>query len=181
MDVRQAEAADLAACAALVDSVQSTHVWQLRLAHDPLATQPLEELGGTLHRTRLPRPVVVRPASAEPLDALWLRAADVLVLDADDQSLAGYIVLTLEPRAPIVTVERLAVVPQLRQMGLAGRLLRAAAQWGRAQGLEALSTHCAARNDPAVRCFMRWGLRFAGYSEAVYPYGEAALFWQRPV
>ena len=180
MDVRQAEAADLAVCAGLTTSVQSTHVWQLRLAYDPVAGHSSDELGATLHRTRLPRPIMVQPASAERFDQLWTRAADVLVAD-DGEQVQGYMVLTVDAAAPAVTVARMAVAPALRQQGVGGLLLRAAAQWGSAMGLARLAGHCSARNDPAARFYMRWGMRFAGYSEVFYPHGEAALFWQRPL
>jgi GNAT superfamily N-acetyltransferase len=180
MDVRQAEAADLAACAALSASVQSTHVWQLRLAHDPIAGHSENELGATLHRTRLPRPIVVQPASDERFDQLWTRAADVLVAD-DGEQVVGYTVLTIDSAAPAVTIARLAVAPAVRHQGVGGLLLRTSAQWGGAMGLTRLAGHCSARNDPAARFFMRWGMRFAGYSEARYPHGEVALFWQRPL
>jgi GNAT superfamily N-acetyltransferase len=180
MDVREAEPADLAYCAALSASVQSTHVWQLRLGYDPILAQPSEELGAMLHCTRLPRPIMVQPASSEPIAQLWTRAAEVLVAeDVDD--IVGYVVLTINEAAPIATIARLVVAPQMRRRGIGGGLLRAAAQWSRAVGLETILGHCAARNHPAAHFYMRWGLRFAGYSEAFYPRGEVALFFQKPV
>lgn len=180
MDVRQAEAADLADCARLSASVQSTHVWQVRLAYDPIAAHSADELGATLHRTRLPRPIMVSPTSVETFDQLWTRAADVLVAD-DGEQVAGYVVLMADAAAPALTIARLAIAPAMRQRGVGGLLLRSAIQWGSAMGLTRVAAHSSARNDPAARFYMRWGLRFAGYSEAFYPHGEVALFWQRPV
>lgn len=179
MDIRQASSADdLAQCAALNANVQSTHVWQLRLAYDSVATQPVDEFGGTLHCTRLPRPIILTPASAEPLDRLWERAAEVLVAE-DEQGLAGYIVLIINERAAAVTVERLVVAPLLRRGGIGGQLIRAAGQWSSEVGFDALTSHCAARNHPTVSFYQRHGFRFAGYSEAFYPRGEVALFWNK--
>lgn len=180
MDIRQAEAADLAVCAAITASVQSTHVWQLRLAYDPVVGHAEDELGATLHRTRLPRPIVVKPASAERFDQLWTRAAEVLVAD-DGEQLLGYTVLTIDTTALALTIARLVVAPQARQAGVGGRLVRASQQWGGSVGLTRLAAHCSVRNDPAARFYMRWGMRFAGYSESFYPHGEVALFWQRPL
>lgn len=180
MDVRLADDEDLAVCAGIPTTVQSTHVWQLRLGFDPTAALPGDELGATLYRTRLPRAVMVKPASAEPLEELWLRAAGV-VLAEDTHGIAGYTVLTVAPSAPRVTLARLVVAPAARRGGVGSLLLRAALQWGRAMQHDGLAAHCPARNDPAVRFFMRCGLRFAGYSEALYPRGEIALFWHRPL
>ncbi len=180
MDVRLAEDEDLAVCANIPPTVQSTHVWQLRLGFDPTAALPGEELGASLYRTRLPRAVAVRPASAETLEELWQRASDV-VLAEDGQGIAGYAVLTVAPAALRVSVARLVVAPTARRRGAGSLLMRAALQWGRAMQLDGLATHCPARNDPAVAFFMRCGLRFAGYSEALYPRGEIALFWHRPL
>lgn len=180
MDVRQAEPADLPYCAALPTSVQSTHVWQLRLGYDPMVSQISTELGGMLHCTRLPRPIMVQPASAQPIDQLWSRAADVLIAEAQDD-LAGYVVLTVSPTSSATVIERLVVAPGMRRRGVGGILLKTAVQWSQSVGLEALTGHCAARNHPATSFYMRWGLRFAGYSEAFYPRGEIALFFHRPV
>jgi GNAT superfamily N-acetyltransferase len=176
MDVRQAKSTDLSECGALAASVQSTHVWQVRLAYDAMSAQPGDELGAVLCCTRLPRSIMVQPASAEPLDLLWSRAAEVLVAE-DAQGIMGYVALTFNHGAPAATIERLVVTPLLRRHGVGGALLRAAAQWGRELNLETLSGHCAARNYPAARFYMRWGLHFAGYSEAFYARGEIALFW----
>ncbi len=180
MDVREAEVSDLAYCAALSASVQTTHVWQLRLAYDPITVQADDELGGVLHCTRLPRPVMVQPASAEPLDALWARAADVLVAE-QGQELSGYVVLTIDNHQPAVSIARLVVAPQQRRAGVGGALLRAALQWTRASGFETLVAHSSARNYPATNFYLRRGLRFVGYSEAFYPRGEVALFFQKLV
>lgn len=180
MDVRLAEPEDFADCAKLSPQVQSTHAWQLRLAYDPLAVQPGEELGATLHRTRLPRPITTGPGSLEPLDSLWARAADVLIAD-DGATIAAYLVLTQSTSAPTVTIERVVVAPNARRSGVGGALLRAAIQWGQAMQLESLNAHCAARNDPAISFYLRHGMRFAGYSEAFYPRSEIALFWRKPL
>jgi ribosomal protein S18 acetylase RimI-like enzyme len=180
MDVRQADLADFDACATMPATLQSTHVWQLRLAYDPLATQPGDDLGMVLSRTRLPRPVTIGPGSMEPLNQLWQRAADILVVE-DDGGIAGYLALTLPPTLPAARIERLVVAPAYRRSGVGRMLLNAAVQWSRAYQCESLVAFCAARNDPAASFYMRWGLRFAGYSEAFFPRAEIALFFQRPL
>jgi GNAT superfamily N-acetyltransferase len=180
MDVRQADSGDLPFCAALSASVQSTHVWQLRLGYDPITPQTIGELGGMLHCTRLPRPIMVQPASAETIEQLWSRAAEILLIE-DQSEIIGYIALTITETAASATIARLVVAPHARRRGIGGALLRAATQWSQAVGVELLSGYCSARNHPAASFYMRWGLRFAGYSEAFYPRGEVALFFQRPV
>ncbi len=178
MDIRQASADDLERCQALSPRVQNTHVWQLRLAHDPITPQATDELGGTLHRSRLPRSIVVGPASGESLANLWSRAADILVAE-DGPDVVGYVVLNASAQGPLVEIARLVVAPSARQNRVGSRMLSAAAQWGVAYQRETLVGHCSTRNDVAARFYQRWGFRFAGYSEAFYPGGEIALFFYR--
>ncbi len=178
MGIRQASADDLEACSAISATVQITHVWQLRLAYDPIAPQMSEELGATLHRSRLPRSITVQPANPEPLAELWERATDILVAE-DTRGIAGYVVLVASDHSAMVQIARLVVAPLARRAGLGGSLLRSAQQWGAAYRLGLLTAHCGARNDAAASFYMRWGFRFAGYSEAFYPRGEIALFFQR--
>lgn len=180
MDIRQASSDDLEFCQALSPRVQSTHVWQLRLAHDPTAPQVPEELGGTLYRSRLPRPIMVGLASSEPLDVLWSRAADVLVAE-DEQGVAGYVVLNASEHGPLIQIARLVVAPHARQNRVGRSLLSAAAQWGAGYQFATLVAHCSTRNEAAARFYLRWGFHFAGYSEAYYPRGEIALFFHRPL
>lgn len=178
MDIRQASPEDLELCQALSPRVQSTHVWQLRLAHDPIAPQATDELGGVLYRSRLPRPIMVGLASSEALDALWLRASDVLVAE-DGQGIVGYVVLDASAHGPLLQIARLVVASHARQTRVGGRMLSAAAQWGAAYDFDSLVGHCSTRNDAAARFYLRWGFHFAGYSEAFYPRGEIALLFHR--
>lgn len=178
MDIRQASPDDLERCQALSPRVRNTHVWQLRLAHDPITPQAADELGGTLHRSRLPRSIVVGPASGELLPDLWSRAADVLVAE-DGSDVVGYVILNASEHGPQVEIARLVVAPAARQNRVGSRMLSAAAQWGMAYQRPTLVGHCSTRNDVAARFYQRWGFRFAGYSEAFYPRGEIALFFYR--
>ena len=179
MELRPAELEDLRACAAIPRAVSSSHVWQLTLARDPSAALATSEFGIALRCLRLPRQVAVEPPG-EALEGLWERAAAVFVA-ADEATLGGFVVLTAAEERPAATVARLVVVPELRRRGLGTALLRVAANWAAAEGLAGLSAHCSARNHPAVAFYTRSGFTFAGYSEAYYPRGEVALFWQRGV
>ncbi len=133
----------------------------------------------TLRSLRLPRPVTLTPPGA-PLQVAWERASAMFVA-ADEETVGGYVVLTDADERPAATVARLAVAPALRRRGIGGALLRLAAGWAAAEGLDALVGHCSARNHPAVAFYTRCGFTFAGYSEGYYARNEVALLWQRSV
>ena len=179
MELRPAEFEDLQACAAIPTAVSSSHVWQLTLSRDPSASLATSEFGMTLRCLRLPRPVVVEPPGA-PLETVWERAAAVFVAE-DEALLSGFIVLAAAEERLAATIARLVVAPDLRRCGCGTELVRTAARWAAAEGLAGLTAHCSARNHPAVAFYTRSGFTFMGYSEAYYPRGEVALFWQRSV
>ena len=180
MELRPAEFEDLRNCAAIPTTLSSSHVWQFTLARDPSASLATSEFATTLRCLRLPRPVVVEPPG-EPLEAVWERALAVFVAADEDEAVSGFIVLTAAEERPAASVARLVVTPRLRRRGVGMALLRTAARWTAAEGLTGLIGHCSARNHPAVAFYTRSGFTFAGYSEAYYPRGEVALFWQRSV
>jgi GNAT superfamily N-acetyltransferase len=177
MDLRPAEFEDLQGCAAMSRAVSSGYVWQLTLARDPAAALAASELNIMLRCLRLPRQVVVEPPG-EPLDVIWHRATAVFVAE-DDAMLHGFIALTAVDERPAAHIARIVVIPGARQRGTGTALLRTAADWAQDEGLAGLTAHCSARNHPAVAFFTHAGFTFSGYSEAYYPRGEVALFWQR--
>jgi ribosomal protein S18 acetylase RimI-like enzyme len=177
MDLRPAELADLDGCTAMPRSVSSTHVWQLSLVRDPAVSPVTSGYSMSLSCLRLPRPVIVEPPG-EPLGSLWARAIAAFVA-CDGTELGGYIVLTPAEARPAATIARLAVGTDLRRRGIGSALVRLAARWAEAEGLTGINAHCSARNHPAVAFYTRSGFTFSGYSEAYYPRGEVALFWQR--
>lgn len=177
MELRPAELSDLEACAAMPQSVSSTYVWQLSLVRDPAVAPVTSGYSMALSCLRLPRQVVVEPPG-EPLGGLWARAIAAFVA-CDGAELGGYIVLTPAEERPAATVARLVVGMDRRRGGIGTALVRLAAKWAASEGLAGLNAHCSARNHPAVAFFTRSGFTFSGYSEAYYPRGEVALFWQR--
>ncbi len=179
MELRPAEIEDLAACAAISPTVTSSHVWQLTLNRDPSASLATSEFGMTLRCLRLPRAVTITPPGA-PLDVIWERASAMFVA-ADEETVAGFVVLTDAEERLAATVARLVVAPEVRRRGIGTALVRLAARWAAAEGLQALISHCPARNHPAVAFYTRYGFTFTGYSESYYPRGEVALLWQRGV
>jgi ribosomal protein S18 acetylase RimI-like enzyme len=179
MELRPAELEDLQTCAAIPAAVTSSHVWQLSVERDPAASLATSEFSVALRCLRLPRPVTIEPPG-EPLEAIWTRVASVFVAE-DETGLVGFTALTPTEERPAATIARLVVLPEARRQGVGMALLRTAARWAAAEGLAGLVAHCSARNHPAVAFFARCGFTFTGYSEAYYPRGEVALFWQRTI
>jgi GNAT superfamily N-acetyltransferase len=179
MELRHAELEDLPACAALPSAVQSSHVWQLSLTRDPVASLATSEYDIALRCLRLPRPVQVDFPVRE-LSKVWDEAKAVFVAIEEDV-LGGFIVLTAAGEAPVAMISRLVIATDLRRHGIGTALVRTAARWAAAERLTGLSAHCSARNHPAVAFFTHLGFAFAGYNEAFYPRSEIALFWQRRI
>ena len=179
MELRPAELEDLRACAALPKAVASSYVWQLTVDREPATPMVASEYCIALRRVRLPRQITVEPPGM-PLEAVWEHAVAVFVAEFET-GLAGFVALTRAEERPAGNVARLVVLPECRRQGVATALLRVAAHWAAAEGLTGLIAHCSARNDPAVAFYTRAGYTFTGYSEAHYPRGEAALFWQRGI
>lgn len=179
MELRPAELEDLRACAALPKAVASSYVWQLTFDRDAATSVAAGELGISLRRLRLPRQITVAPPG-EPLEAVWDRAVAVFVAEVE-AGLAGFVALTRAEERPAANLARLVVMPEWRRQGVATALVRVAARWSATEGLTGLTAHCSARNDPAVAFYTRTGFTFTGFSEAYYPRGEVALFWQRGI
>lgn len=179
MELRPAELEDLRACTALPKSVASSYIWQLTIDRDPATFTAVNQFAIALRRLRLPRQVTVEPPG-EPLEAVWERAVAVFVAEVET-GMAGFVALTRADERPAAQLARLVVMPEARRQGVATGLLQVALRWARTEGLTGLTAHCSARNDPAVAFYTRTGFTFAGYSEAYYPRGEVALFWQRSI
>lgn len=179
MNLRLAEYDDWEACAALPETVPSSHVWQLNVVRDQ--TQPLveTEIGMTLRCVRLPRPVTAQ-LDGIPFEEAWRTAVTIFVVE-DDPTLAAYLILNPVAERQALLLSRVVVAPAFRQRGVASALVRQALRWAAHHEYEALTASCPARNHAAVAFLMRNGFSFVGYNEALYARGGIALLWQRGV
>lgn len=88
-------------------------------------------------------------------DAVWLAYADLRFAEADYGPAVGLLTAHLYETAPtfqphrLVWIDDLYVAPEARGAGLAGRLVEAAAAWGRAHGAVELRAGVLAANADA--------------------------------
>jgi GNAT superfamily N-acetyltransferase len=178
MNMRLAELADLEAVCALDHTYQTEYVWQLS------GKNGAEELSALLRLAKLPRPVLVRPMLDVTVLRCTLHRADFLWVIDDDvpgvtgqPGLLGYLAMTLLPWQHTGWVTSLAVRPDARRKGLATRLLLAANEQARSEGMHSITVDVSTKNYPAARMCMRRGMYFCGYSENYYPSHDIALFF----
>jgi GNAT superfamily N-acetyltransferase len=176
MQVRAAEAGDLEACGALDHSYKTDHVWQMetREINDALTV--------TFRVARLPREIRVNYLrQGEDLLAAWRLRDGFLVAEEENQraplQICGYVALAAQVEHGITCVGDLVVDQSWRRRGIGTALLRAAAQWGRAQGLARLVVEVQTKNYPAIRFCQSRGLTFCGYNDHYWPSQDIALFF----
>jgi GNAT superfamily N-acetyltransferase len=171
--IRPALATDLARCLTLDPSFVTDRVWQM----DTRA--PAGQIAVTFRTVRLPREMrVAYPREARMLAAGWQAYAAILIAD-QPHGLAGYAALTASPQAPqaAVWVNDLVVAKAVRRTGVGSGLLKAAADWGRAQQLKWLVVEVQTKNYPAISFCQKQGLKFCGFNDRYFANQDIALFF----
>lgn len=171
MQIRPAWPRDLEACAALDHSYMTDHVWQMEVREENGAPAVAFRLA------RLPREIRVNyPSRDEDLLAGWQQRDGFLVAE-EEGYIHGYVGLTAQADLGIARVGDLVVDRGSRRRGIGTALLRAAAQWGREQGLGWLLVELQTKNYPAIRFCRSRGLTFCGYNDHYWPSRDIALFF----
>ncbi|MFW6448389.1 MAG: GNAT family N-acetyltransferase [Halobacteriota archaeon] len=100
-----------------------------------------------------------------------------------DGTLAGYVVTTPSSEAPttVAHVRDLAVDPEYRRSGLAGRLLEHSLSGYTKRGLSRVRLEVRASNEPAIALYRKRGYRPARQIPRYYADGEAAIVMERPL
>ncbi len=169
--VRPAVSSDVHPLMAMDHGGQTTHVWQMNweVSADGL------QVKAVFRRVRLPREVwLAYPREVQRLADIWNRWATTLVA-ADGERLAGYV--RIEPRNDLAWVTDWVVNTPWRGQGVGRRLLQAAEDWARQQGLRQITLEMISKNDPAVRLAQRAGYEFCGYNDQYYASQDVALFY----
>lgn len=171
MQIRPARPRDLEKCRGLDHSYTTDQVWQVEMREENGV------LTGVFREALLPREVRVDyPRHGETLWAGWKRRDGFLVA-AGEGRICGYVGITAQDEHCIAWVGDLVVDRQWRRQGIGTLLLRAAAQWGREQGLSRLVVEVQTKNYPAIRFCQSRGLTFCGYSDHYWPSQDIALFF----
>jgi GNAT superfamily N-acetyltransferase len=178
MQLRPAQLADMDLLYGLDHSYQTDHVWQLsnKAGND--------EYSAILRLAKLPRPITAPfQHDATALRRTLHRADFVWVMEGEaatalgERNLLGYLSMTLLPWQNTAWVTSLAVRPDARRKGVATRLLQAANDQARSEGMHSLTADVATKNYPATRLCQTRGMRFTGFSENFYSAHDIALLF----
>ncbi|MFL5513791.1 MAG: aminoglycoside 6'-N-acetyltransferase [Gemmatimonadales bacterium] len=96
------------------------------------------------------------------------RLASVLVAEKAGEGLVGFAELSLRPYAedcrtsPVAFLEGWYVTPSMRQQGVGRALVRAAEQWGRAQGCREFGSDTQFDNSTSIAAHLALGFEDAG-------------------
>jgi GNAT superfamily N-acetyltransferase len=172
MEVRPARSKDLKFCAALDHSYTTNRVWQMdvREEHGVMTS--------VFREAYLPREVKVDyPRQNEDLLAGWKRRDGFLVIADEGDEIRGYVGLTVQAEHSIAWIGDLVVDRAWRRQGLGTVLLRAAARWGRENGMRRLVVEVPTKDYPAIRLCQSRGLSFCGYCDRYWPNYDIGLFF----
>lgn len=177
IEVRPSVAADLEQILSIEGHYTTTCTWQIEV-------QPNEEergVGVNFREIRLPRPMRVEyPRTRQMLLESWSRCDGILAGWLED-SIVGYIALSLQTSPHTCWVTDLAVNRHLRRQGIGSALVLAALEWGRDRGVVRVVLEMQSRNYPAIQMAKRMGFEFCGFQDLYYANRDLALFFMRPV
>jgi len=169
--IRKANSSDIPALMALDHGYSTDHVWQMAVDNGQ------EQVGVTFREVHLPRPMrVTYPRDPQRLADEWTLYAKLL-LAATEEDLLGYVTIIEGPAIESGWITDLVVSLRCRRQGVASRLLQAARDWCRDNGMRRMFIEMQSKNYPAICLARRYGFIFAGYSDHYYPEQDIALFF----
>jgi GNAT superfamily N-acetyltransferase len=131
----------------------------------------------TFRVARLPRDVRIDYwCSGEEL-AAGLERKDGFLVAEEGREICACVGLTAHADTGIARVDDLVVDRRWRRLGVGTALLKAAAQWGREQGLKRLVGEVQTKNHPGIRLCQSLGLTFCGYNDHYWSSQDIALFF----
>ncbi len=171
MQIRPAEAQDLAPCRDLDHSCATDRVWQM----DSRRTNGVWRV--VFRTVRLPREIQVRyPRQGEDLLAGWRRRDGFIVAEVDDQ-IRGYATVAFQPEHGMLWVGDLVVDRSCRRRGIGTALLKAVGRWGCKQDMVRLTVEVQTKNHPAIEFCLSSGLAFSGYNDHYWASEDIAVFF----
>ncbi|MEW6567109.1 MAG: GNAT family N-acetyltransferase [Chloroflexota bacterium] len=171
LSVRPAVSSDIPDLIALDHSYSTDHVWQMDYRRLP------DEVAATFRQVRLPRPMRVSyPRDPLRLADDWTRRLGLFVAE-QGEARRGYLALAEGTGEAAAWVTDLVVGLRDRRQGIATKLLAAAWDWCRQQGLKRLFLEMQSKNYPAICLARKLGFVFSGYSDHYYRNEDIALFF----
>lgn len=170
MEIRLGDKEDLNTCLAIDDGFDTEYVWQMeeqnRVGHIAVG----------FRLTHLPRPMRVAHAILAEDVVRNLEMGGVLIV-ADDRGVRGFVDVTAQPWNQSAYINNLAISPAFRRQGIGARLMQAALDWGRQQGLRVAMLDTSTKNYPAICFYQKQGFRFCGFNDQLYPNRDIAMYF----
>jgi ribosomal protein S18 acetylase RimI-like enzyme len=196
MNIRTAQARDLAACLNLDASYETEYVWQMESARQnpaelgavqlgkptPLGNAPASVPRGgvvylTFRVTRLPRAMRVLANITRDQVMEDFERGECFLVAAEGEDVIGFVDATANPWLGMLDIAYLTVAPERRRRGIGSQLLRATVQWAREHELQQVRLAASTKNFPATSLAQKHGFVFAGFDDHYYRNRDIALFF----
>lgn len=176
IEIRPSVATDLEQILAVDGHYTTETTWQIEIKKE-------EEQGIEVNfrEVRLPRAVRVEyPRNTQALLEAWTRCDGILVGLLED-SIVGYIALSMQLIPHTCWVTDLAVKRHLRRQGIGSALVLAAQEWGVEKGAKRIVLEMQSRNYPAIQMARKLGFEFCGFQDLYYANRDVGLFFMRAI
>lgn len=173
--MRLATLDDYAQIDALDLSFDSTHVWKVQTFEEP------DKYSVNFEKTKLPKQIHVlfQAYNAQAMESM-IRRQEILTVRYEKE-IVGYVRLELDEAVNRLVIKTGGIAPQFRRKGIGDMLLQQVEEIAQRNDIHYVVCMLQAKNDPAIRFFMRHGFRFCGYQEFYFPNMEIGLFFSRNI
>ncbi|MGB9674143.1 MAG: GNAT family N-acetyltransferase [Anaerolineales bacterium] len=176
IEVRPSVAADLDQILAIEPHYSTQNTWQIEMQKDDEGM-----INAFFRQNRLPRAIRVEyPRTRNIMIEEWSRCDGILVGLMED-TIVGYIALSLQKIPHTSWVTDLVVRMPLRRRGIGGGLLLAALDWSRSKGALRMALEMQLKNYAAIQMAKKYGFEFCGFQDFYYPNHDLALFFCRSI
>lgn len=175
--IRDGLEGDIPACIALDHAYETDRVWQMQVNNE-------DGWRIDFKTERLPRSL----DTTYPADEARLR--DVLAPEycfliattrEDEPEVIGYLGMTCDRLYRVGLVRDLVIDRNYRRKGIAGRMIKVAAQWAKEHDLTSLMIETQTKNYPAIRFCEAAGFVFCGFNDRYLPNRDIAVFFSQSV
>lgn len=174
IEIRAANALDIADMIKLDHNYTTDHVWQMDLEKEN------GEIGIRFREVRLPRSVQVDyPRSQTLLVDDWSQRSGLLVA-LHEEKIVGYVSLKRDVSPNATWMTDLVVSKPLRRQGIGSTLVLAAQEWVINQtDNNKLLLELQSKNYPAICLSHKLGFDFSGYDDRHFKNNDIAIFFAK--
>lgn len=180
IQLRSANAIDIASLMALEHNYSTDYVWQINVQQSDEG-----EIDVNFREVRLPRAMRVEyPHSPSQLQDDWKHCHALLVaeLPPDQRNeIVGYVGLMKNRLPAAAWITDLVVADRIRRRGVGTALILAAQDWAREQGCHRLIFEMQPKNYPAINLAQKLGFTFCGYQDRYFANQDIGLFFTKAV